>query len=243
MNYNRNDVYYWFIIGMLGLTMYWVYIVVAPTFEIATKTNTLLNKMDTVLNQGLEQNNLTIAQNQKIIENQNTNGENIRTVIKQIEATRQNQINYLFAVLNQSNVIGNATADLILESIANVQELEDNQTQNSKKILKVLAENRNITLSGNSIGNEFELFRPAAVVARPNIEPLEDIEQQQEQENIDVENQTGNISGFLGGPLLILNQTIPSGNTSGYLGGPVIVINETNTIPSNQTKNQTNSTG
>jgi hypothetical protein len=207
MNYNRNDVYYWFIIGMLGLTMYWVYIVVAPTFEIAQKTNVLLNKMDTVVTQGIEQNNLTIAQNKKIIENQNTNGENIRTVIQQIEGTRQNQVDYLFTVLNQSNVIGNATADLILESIANVQELEDNQTRNSKAILKVLAENRNITLSEseNSIGNGFELFRPAAVVARENIEP----EQLQ-----NIENQTG--------------------NTSGYLGGPVIVINETNTIPSNQ---------
>ena len=120
MNYNRNDVYYWFIIGMLGLTMYWVYIVIAPTFEIVTNTNALLNKMDTVLNQGLEQNNLTIQQNQKIIENQNNSSENIKTLIQQVEDNRQEQVIHLFTVLNQSNVIGNVTADLILESISNI---------------------------------------------------------------------------------------------------------------------------
>ncbi|MET0786422.1 MAG: hypothetical protein ABWY25_06940 [Paenisporosarcina sp.] len=152
MNYNRNDVYYWFIIGMLGLTMYWVYIVVAPTFEIAQKTNTLLNKMDAVITQGIEQNNLTIEQNEKIIDNQNNSSEAVKEVIQQIEDNRQEQVVHLFTVLNQSNVIGNATADLILESISNIT----------------------------------GLIREAA------------------------NEKSGQTSGFLGGPVVVLNETTPT---------------------------------
>lgn len=159
--YSREDIYYWFIIGMLILVSYWVYIVVAPTFEIAQKTNTLLNKMDAVITQGVEQNNLTIEQNKKIIDNQNNSSETLKTIIQQIEDNRQDQVTHLFTVLNQSNVIGNATGELILESISNVT----------------------------------GLIRQAAMEK--------------------------------------------SGETSSFLGGPVVVLNETTISPTNQSSNVT----
>ena len=156
MNYNRNDVYYWFIIGMLGLTMYWVYIVIAPTFEIVTNTNALLNKMDTVLDQGIEQNNLTIEQNKKIIDSQQNSTATLKGILQQVEDNRQEQVVHLFTTLNQSNAIGNATADLILESISNVT----------------------------------GLIREAAMTAASE--------------------KSGETSGFLGGPVVITNETIPT---------------------------------
>jgi transcriptional regulator with PAS, ATPase and Fis domain len=174
ITYGREDIYYWFIIGMLILVSYWVYIVVAPTFEIAQKTNTLLNKMDAVITQGIEQNNLTIDQNKKIIENQNNSSEAVKGLIQQIEDNRHEQVVHLFTVLNQSNVIGNATADLILESISNVT----------------------------------GLIRQAA------------------------NEKSGTTSGFLGGPVVVLNETTPITSINTSISTSNQSLNATNNITS-----------
>lgn len=184
--------------AMIGLVMYWTAIVVEPTKQILSQNQKIVEQ--------------EAQQTDTLLKNQNATIEYLVTYIEQTEQNRKQFANYLVTILNQSNVIGNATADLILESIADIKTLEQNLTTNNdvqrarivediatalehidKNLLTLSEQHKNLSITTTGEGPPIKFISSTATAT--SIEENES-------------DQTGHISGFLGGPL-ITNESIP----------------------------------
>lgn len=263
---DKLDIYVWAIFVGLAFIGYLAYYVISPTIEIALDTNAIVNKtsalandtnrlaentntlanttnqtlakVDQVLAQGIKQNDLTIRQNKEIIDNQNNNTKAIAELVQENRKNQDEAIYYLVSILNQSNIIGNQTADDIRENINVVKELEKNQTEErriqtagiikgfsylledldeesdkTKQILLNLAEQRNVTLPNKTKIDEFRLDPERNQFTFPNGTTISLRELFKPAVLLTIEGRSyndteGRISGFLGGPMLT-NETIP----------------------------------
>lgn len=243
---------------MLGVVMYWTAIVIEPTNEIAKDSNDILKKIDIILVRGIIQQNITQQYVEKIIENQNNNTAQLKAYINLTEEIRQEQTEFLYYILNQSNIIGNQTAELILDNINHTNEIGNKTSQlilsginytnklqaniseehsrNSLFVSKNFSEvlqTLDIDLAGinktlENLANTDNSGRDRGFMVSPisfSIGNLTDTGANK----IQLKNESGRISGFLGGPSINLVQDNETGKISGFLGGAMIV---NQTIPS-----------
>lgn len=182
MKIDKLDIYFWAWLAMGAFIMYYVYIVYGPTLEI-------LDNQD-------KQNQLIIEQNDEIIDNQNNNTRAIAALVQENRANQDEAISYLVSILNQSNVIGNQTADLILESIRDVRLLEQNITKkNDIQRAEIVLD---ITTALEHIGKHLDELSAQHNNIMQNQSQIKEVQNKQ----------SGRISGFLGGPL-IKNNSVP----------------------------------